>query len=287
MSGSNTKHGKKSRNFPVVSLKEAIEKAKVIYQKEKFSWTHQKVACDHLGLSIGGSRGRRMLSALIQYKLVETRGKGKDREFKLSGVAEQILHPDPSTSKAEAFETAVLGPVIFQELWEEYGAELPSDETMVFNLTKDGDFSETSARQMLETYKETVEYSGLTKGLTAQSKSSTLEDEGGDIPPVKTNGRPVQPPSATVVEPVAENERWPMPPMSMTSRKPFDLTLRLGKGVEGTLRLPNPMTPKEWETLKDSLLSKVDGIEAFLVDPTLGEEDADAGSADQPTETGG
>ena len=272
----------KSRNYPLFDLKEAIDQAKVLQQREGFGWMPQKSACSHWNLSATGSTGKRTISALIQYRLLETEGKGDARQVRLSQVAKEILHPDPSAAKAEASKEAVIGPTVFRELFEKYPDKLPSNETLVFNLTKDGEFSDDAALRMIETYRATMEFAGLTKrefaGLT---KSRILGVEGNDKPTDNNGKTTTETPSGVV--PTSEGSST-MPVTDAPNRRDFDLPIQLSAGLQGTLRLPVPMTPTEWEKFKTAI-SNVEQLKPFLVCDDLPERNG-AGSPANGSEAG-
>ncbi len=56
---------------------------------------------------------------------------------------------------------AALMPPLHSKLWERYGPELPSDQTLRLSLILDEGFNENSVDDFLTEYKETLEFARL------------------------------------------------------------------------------------------------------------------------------
>lgn len=253
----------RSRNYPVFDLGEAIQQARTVHAKEGSAWVPFSVACSHMGLSEKSSTGMRAISALIQFGLLDDEGHGKNRRVRVSAVARQILHPEDSIEKSQAIRTAATKPVIFQELWQKYGDRLPSDQTLGWELVESGDFSKGSVDQFIVTYKSTIEFAGL--------NGTPILNEEGDDSHDDSDDSQAEPPSRSA--PTSQGNK----PMAATNAAPgrtdFDLPIYLSSG-QAILRMPVPMTPRDFETLKGALSATLDGLKAAFVreDPKPVEE---------------
>ena len=143
----------RSPNYPAFSLREAIEKAKVIYDQEKRSYTTSDVIAAHLGYNqaVGGPGGR-ALSAMRQYGLLDE-SEGKVR---LSDAAYYLIHyPADSQERIQATKAAIRKPALFSELLTEYKDGLPSDQTLHSTLLRRG-FNPSVIADVIRTFRDTV-----------------------------------------------------------------------------------------------------------------------------------
>jgi hypothetical protein len=143
----------RSPSYPMFGLKEAIQKAKIVYDNDKRSFTTPDVVAKHLGFSqhIGGPGGRTM-SALRQYGLLEESG-GKSR---ISDRAYTLIQfPEGSPERAQALKAAIREPSLFNELLTEFGDGVPSDPALTSNLLKRG-FNPEVIPDVIRVFRETI-----------------------------------------------------------------------------------------------------------------------------------
>jgi hypothetical protein len=143
----------RSPNYPAFSLREAIEKARVIYDQEKRSYTTSDVIAAHLGYNqaVGGPGGR-ALSAMRQYGLLDE-SEGKVR---LSDAAYYLIHyPPDSPERIQATKAAIRKPALFNELLIEYKDGLPSDQTLQSTLLRRG-FNPSVIADVIRTFRDTI-----------------------------------------------------------------------------------------------------------------------------------
>ena len=83
--------------------------------------------------------------------------------MRLSGLALRILLDDDpqSAERRAALREAALGPRIHAELWERYGIDLPSDQSLKRFLVLERNFNEASVDELLAEYKGTMTFAGL------------------------------------------------------------------------------------------------------------------------------
>lgn len=144
----------RSPNYPAFSLREAIEKARAVYDSEKRSFSTPEVIAKLLGYAqaVGGPGGR-ALSALRQYGLLEESGD----KAKISDLAFILVnYPPDSPERIQAIKKAVRKPALFNELLNEYKDSLPSDATLHSNLLRRG-FNPSVIDDVLKSFRDTVE----------------------------------------------------------------------------------------------------------------------------------
>lgn len=151
------KHQTKGRSpsFPIVGLGQAVEMCRTIYTKEKLHPTERVLIAKALGYSgISGLSGR-MVAALKYYGFLER--VDSDNILKLSNIALSVIHPENEMEKKNALYVAAFSPVVFQELFDRYKDDLPSDETLCAILIRKN-FSEDAAKDAIKAYKATLSF---------------------------------------------------------------------------------------------------------------------------------
>lgn len=166
-------HLKRSRTrspaYPYIPLPAALEKAAVLWQVEGRHPAAVNVAMQHWGYKEDSSTGYSCVAALKKFGLVDHDGMGESRQVRLSGLALSILldkNPD-SPARRDALRAAALGPRIHAELWERYGTELPSDQSLKRFLVVERSFNEAAVDELLDEYKVTMAFAGLPVGAGA------------------------------------------------------------------------------------------------------------------------
>ncbi len=143
----------RSPNYPMVSLREAIEKARAIYNEDKRAFTTPDVIAKHLGFSQhAGGPGGRAMSALRQYGLLEESG-GKSRISERAYTL--IQYPVDSPERVQAVKAAIREPNLFAELFAEFNGALPSDAALNSSLLKRG-FNPDVIGNVIRVLRETV-----------------------------------------------------------------------------------------------------------------------------------
>lgn len=174
-----TKKRVRSPNYPSIDLEEALYKAEQLYDKEKTHFTSVDVAAKHWGYKSEATGGSKVVAALRAYGFAETEGKRERRKIKLSDSGRRAVLGKRMKGKdfRKILQEAALRPSLHAELWDKWGAELPSDDAMSYYLVTDRRFNERFVADFIGKYRHTLEYSGLTEGVTA-----TVEDEVGEEP---------------------------------------------------------------------------------------------------------
>jgi hypothetical protein len=148
----------RSPSFPFLGLREALDRARAFYEAEQRNAARPETAAAHWGYSAKSSGGKQTIAALRSFGLLEG-----DTLVKLSGRALRILLDERGSSedRERLLKQAALLPPLHSRLWERYGPELPSAQTLRLTLILDEGFNENSVDDFLGEYKETLEFAKL------------------------------------------------------------------------------------------------------------------------------
>ncbi len=108
-----------------------------------------------------------------------------DSLVKLSGRALRIVLDERggSEERERLLQQAALMPPIHARLWERYGAELPSAQTLRLWLILDEGFNENSVDDFLTEYRETLEYARLLRTGPAREEPREERPAAAPAPP--------------------------------------------------------------------------------------------------------
>ena len=131
----------RSPNYPAIDLKRAIERVQTLYNSERQHSIPALQAVRHWGYASLNSPGGGQLAALARFGLLEDEGTKDDRRVKVTDLAVKILAHPNVTEREAAIRFASMLPAVHQDMWHTYGADLPSEETVKWFLTRDRGFS--------------------------------------------------------------------------------------------------------------------------------------------------
>jgi hypothetical protein len=161
--GNSKKLRTRSPAYPYLDLRTALDKAATLWKAEGRHPAVVNVVMHHWGYKEDSSTGHSCMAALKKYGLIELDGMGENKQVRLSNLALAILldeNPD-SPDRLDALRTAAMGPRIHAELWERYGAALPSDQSLKRYLVLEKSFNEAAVDELLSEYKQTINFAGL------------------------------------------------------------------------------------------------------------------------------
>lgn len=172
----------RSPEYPAISLKQAVENTRKLYEKDRQSWTASEIAAKHLGYSGLSGSSRTTLSAMKKFGLIEYKG----GDLKVSDFAMGLILPTNPEESAETLLKALTLPRIYGELLEEYPDwNLPSDETMEARLIRDKKFNPSAVKAFIRDLKESIEFANARGRI--QNSSFTTEDSEPVFPnPINT-----------------------------------------------------------------------------------------------------
>lgn len=175
----------RSPSFPFISLREALDRARAFYEAEQRNAARPETAAAHWGYSPKSSGGKQTIAALRAFGLLEG-----DTLVKLSGRALRILldERDGSEERERLLKQAALMPPLHSWLWERYGADLPSEQTLRLSLILDKGFNESSVDDFLTEYKETLEFVRLREARPRPEPTPAPMPSPPPPPPPRTTG---------------------------------------------------------------------------------------------------
>jgi hypothetical protein len=166
----------RSPNYPSISLKDAIDKVRKIYEAEHTHVTSREVVARDLGYNSLNGASLPIIGSLKRYQLLEDAGEG----LKISEDAVTILElPETEPQRIEAVRRAAFAPSFFQELWQEFGGKLPSDANLRHYLIRKK-FLPKAADELIRVYRDNFKLlgvvdSGYTEGVDATSREMITE----------------------------------------------------------------------------------------------------------------
>ena len=156
--------GKRERSpgYPAIGLEEAITKVRKLYREEGRSAAPIQTILKHWDYKAKSGGGLRAVAALEKFGLIVSEGSGDNRKARLSEDAWNILVDDrrDSSDRLQLIQEAALKPPIHIGLWEQFGKDLPSEDSLKFVLRKIG-FTEAASKEFIEEYRSTLEFAKL------------------------------------------------------------------------------------------------------------------------------
>lgn len=161
----------RSPEYPAISLGEAIDRVKAIYDKDYQNPLPKKVIAEHMGYKSLSGASLPILSALSKYGLLEGRGD----ETRVSDLAVALIaHPPGTPERMEALKRASVLPELFDELDKKFPHGKASDQVIrSYLLTKK--FIPTAADAAIRAYRDTKEL--------VEEESEDYSSDQGDFTP--------------------------------------------------------------------------------------------------------
>ena len=238
----------RSPNYPSLSLSEAVDHARLLYDKERQSPTEADQVVRAWGYKGLSGPSRTKLSALRKYGLLEETPTG----FRLSNRAMAILFPRDAEEATAALLDAALTPDLFRELSTFEGA---SDDNLISRLVRMG-FTPTGAKAAVASYRETMTVVGLeTSGYNASHEAAV------DVP------------APQIIAPLG----IPAPAMTTSNEAGIVFSIALPGGARADLRVAGPLTRAGMKLLRDYL---------DLVEKSVSQDETSIQSDYSPTNSG-
>lgn len=170
------KTAKRSPNFPVISLEEAVDNTRKLYNADGRAGSLKSAVYNHLGYKGEHGASITVVSAMKKYGLITE----EKSTIYLTHEAELILIGSDEEEKRNAIKECALMPDIYKKLWSEYSERgLPSDTSLRHTLIFHYNFNEKSVDGFIKNFRATLKYAGITLG------EKTTRDENSDISVVK------------------------------------------------------------------------------------------------------
>ncbi|MCK4626395.1 MAG: hypothetical protein KAV00_13840 [Phycisphaerae bacterium] len=187
----------RSPNYPVIGLQKATELTKVLYDAYKRNQVPVELVHQKWSYKAHGGVGNQTVAALKSYDLIDVDGSGKNRTIKISERAYKILenHPD----RKRLLQESALKPLVYQELWEQYGAgALPDNEIIRHYLKFDRNFNPSSIDGIIGDFRDTFSFVELNIGdkIVAHEEGGSSHNavDSNETPPIGFGNKPSVPP---------------------------------------------------------------------------------------------
>lgn len=143
----------RSPNYPLISLKDALEKASAVHKAESQNPVPREAIAKLMGF--GGLNGRsdKVISAVSKYGLFE---KVKAGDLRVSDLAVRILYPVDEQEEKASLREAAKKPVLFADIFEHWSnGPLPSDESLKIFLVRRG-FNQNALDPVMSSFRDTI-----------------------------------------------------------------------------------------------------------------------------------
>lgn len=237
----------RSPSYPGINLGDALEKARILFDKDGQNSVPVDIILNHWGYASGSSLGMVALSALIKFGLLDDEGSGKSREARITDLAMEILWGDGDVEKKEAIERAALLPTIHSELWiDEFAGDLPSNSTLEARLVRRG-FTSRAAKSFVAQFKATLSFAGLIES----DSISEDENDRSDLRNAQEESSEVKPASN-----IRREKSTRVPPVSgINSVEPemIEIQIPLTGAAFAILQIPAELDETTWAELEGNL----------------------------------
>ncbi len=168
----------RSPNFPLFSLRKAVERTELIHKAAKKFSVSAETALKSIGYSsTTSSSALQTIGALKAYGLIETEGSGPTRKVAVSEAGAQIVlgHPE----RANLLKKAALMPPLFAQIWAlQTDDGMPPDDVIRHHLLWDLKFNDAAIPTFIAAFRDTLAYAGLNVGDKVISGAKTETEDG-------------------------------------------------------------------------------------------------------------
>jgi hypothetical protein len=225
--------GRRSPNYPQISLRDAIGRVNKIYKAENSHRANKEVIAKVLGYSSLNGTSLTMIGALNRYGLLEADGDG----LKVSCDAVDILVlPEGEPVRVEALQKCAFEPRVFADLHTNFGENLPSDANLRHYLVTKQDFLEKAADEVIRIYRENVEF------LTTEASEYTSNDLTNEQQQPSETSMGIQRPRMNNPNSAFSSEPASSSLPGRHSHERADLKLRIGEDAYAILKFEGVVT---------------------------------------------
>ncbi|WP_150126073.1 hypothetical protein [Brevundimonas sp. LM2] len=193
----------RSPNYPSLSLPEALDKVRLIYQSQHTHGAPREIVVKSMGYAGINGASATAISALSKYGLLEGRGD----DIRVSDRAMRFLNPLNDQERREAIQQAAREPILFHELSEKFPGPLPNEDVLRNYLVRNG-FAPAAVPGVILAYRDTLAYAEREARLSPAANSEAVEGNLSDAavatPNIPSSGSPAAPIQNDEVKPVGE-----------------------------------------------------------------------------------
>lgn len=166
---------KRSPRAPLISLKEAVDRASKVYEKEGRHPASADIVATHLGYkSADNGAAKQALAALGYYGLMERPTEGM---LAVTKSVEEFKFAPSEELRVEILQKWLLTPGVFAELLEKFQGRLPSEASLKFELIQKG-FNPATADECLAAFVDSVQYvTHARQSVTQNANAAEIETD--------------------------------------------------------------------------------------------------------------
>lgn len=173
----------RSPGYPLIDLKEAVHKAKILWDKDKSNSIPKEVACEHLGYQTKEGYAGRIIAALKQFGLISD----KHGDIILTQDAMDLAIYEPGNQDySDIVKRLALNPGIYDKIYNEGNANTASDSALKIKLIKDYGFHPDKVNNFLNNFRSTIAFADLLK------KEEKIEDMQTNDSNITVNADPIK-----------------------------------------------------------------------------------------------
>lgn len=241
----------RSPGYPYIGLEEAIGRAKSVWDHEKRNAAPIEALASHWGLNAKSSSTQLVLSALKKFGLLQELVQGKDRLFKLSDAALNILLHEQADSpeRIALLKQCALRPKIHADLWKEFNGDLPSDATLRRKLIIEREFNANIVDDFIKEFRDTITFANLSQSDKITTiGSGDVEQESETSSQVISSGKSQQVEKTVPIQ--GSDSGTSSARATMSVLREFSFPLSVGVAA---LKVPYPMGEDDFEFFMDTL----------------------------------
>ena len=163
----------RSRLYPAISLREAVDRVGKLYEKEGRAAVSRGEALKGLGYSGANGSSLAAISAARKYGLV-AKNMGA---YRVTDLAERILNPSSQEVRAKSLQEAVRRPSVFAELLG-CGQSQTDDELRAYLSTVG--YSPTALPKVISSFRSSVDFVAESPGSSRVGASLNVKALGAD-----------------------------------------------------------------------------------------------------------
>jgi hypothetical protein len=242
------------RGVPAMSLREAVDKVRAIYNADKNAGSPIDAAVRHMGYKGRSGPANAALAALRRFGLVDSRA---GRVVPTSRAIAIIKLPETDARRKDALRDAVLAPPIYKGYVDQYSLTgLPSKDSFEHELLMDGRFNHNRIPDVVKDFYDSLQFAGLIDSsgilLTATEATDGIDDDAESGDEVEDHGQKQ-----------TDKDRDKGSPKPPPGTRDFPLYTSSAKGA---LYVPSRMSKKDFGLLKLQIENSLAVIEATGVD---------------------
>lgn len=237
---------KKSPRAPTMSLREAIDKASKVYDRERLHEAPTDIIAQHIGYKNANSGSA--LSAIASLRYLGLLNRPRNGFLAVSKDLESMKFAPTNDQRQSLIIQFLMTPPLYVDLLKKYETGLPSDATLKYELIQRG-FIPAAAATVMAAFKESVEFANFYGNAIdpgASNEGPVLQEypEGGE--------EELQPTASTPVPSSKTPQKLSAPPLntSAIADELETIPVRLSGGRKAWLQIPAVFFKADKERLK-------------------------------------